>query len=910
MVDEFNHSYDKTPILTSLKNKWIRSTPKDILYRVAVASLLLTCVILIGVLWKTNTDLSAAISSAHTGSGLCADIGCMETATRAMEYRNTSVDPCEDFYEYACGNYMTARPFKMNGGYQDVQGDMLLDNKNRLINLIEQPISQMHDYASERKLKHFFQACNDMFSRDQKKGLPILNEVLPALGGWKVIGTWQGNNWDLNSVLKKVQSDFSVEAFYSVSVETDRNKQPTRLIHLRPSGTSRWMHREWYTDPSTDQICQDYKKFIRRVGSLLARDAVDMKVVPSSIQSLDTLLDEFVNDTFTVESKLAQLNLVSSYSLDVYVESNKPTLSQLTRETNNTIDWTQQMTYMFNNTTVTGSTKVVLTHREYFKNLTDMIDSLPDLDRNRMLHNYMIWRVLETYSRLCGLGFVSSPHCDLTNSQQYGKRVVSSPHCELTTSQQYGIRVVSSPHCELTTSQQYGIRVVSSPHCELTTSQQYGIRVVSSPHCELTTSQQYGIRVVSLSFSHHWLTMSFNSEPNYQELSWDYIHANKELTVDLYKRQSFSGLNSICFDSTQHFMGEAVGSLYINRHFSKQNKYTVQKITDTIRHALEKQLDRTPWMDRQTKQYARDKLDLLLVKIGYPEWMDNSDLIDELYNGLNVNESDHFKNVITGNKYQRKLKNEQLDKTTGRREEWNLPVYETHFINNLGMNTIDAPAGILQFPVYSSRQPHSATFGSFGSRLGFHFYSAVDEYGQNYDKNGDFDQSWWTNQSLAAYRLVENCVYDANSQIKKTHMSPVEVEQIFHHYMVSVISWINGVRLALIGYKDWMKSLGTTEKLIPGLGLTNEQVLFLAHAQLFCYDKSDSWYNFLLQLGLPTRDVFVNFVSGQLPEFSDAFHCKPAANEELSYLDVYLYSVLIIILMFYLKCKMALNIVQ
>ncbi|KAH9498968.1 Endothelin-converting enzyme 2 [Bulinus truncatus] len=255
--------------------------------------------------------------------------------------------------------------------------------------------------------------------------------------------------------------------------------------------------------------------------------------------------------------------------------------------------------------------------------------------------------------------------------------------------------------------------------------------------------------------------------------------------------------------------------------------------------------------------------------------------VDVLYNGLNVNESDHFKNVITGIKYQRKLKNEQLDKTTGRREEWNLPVYETHFINNLGVNTIDAPAGILQFPVYFSRQPHTATFGSFGSRLGFHLHSAVDEYGQHYDKNGDymdFDQSWWTNQSLTAYRLVENCVYDAYSQIKKTHMTPDEVEQIFHHYRVSVISWINGVRLALNGYKDWMKSLGTTEKLIPGLGLTNEQVLFLAHAQLFCYDKSDSWYNFLLQLGLPTRDVLVNFVSGQLPEFSDAFQCKPGEN--------------------------------
>ena len=38
--------------------------------------------------------------------------------------------------------------------------------------------------------------------------------MIPALGGWKVLGTWDSAKWDLNSALKKVQNEFMVFALY------------------------------------------------------------------------------------------------------------------------------------------------------------------------------------------------------------------------------------------------------------------------------------------------------------------------------------------------------------------------------------------------------------------------------------------------------------------------------------------------------------------------------------------------------------------------------------------------------------------------------------------------------------------------------------------------------------------------
>ncbi|KAK0050794.1 endothelin-converting enzyme-like 1 [Biomphalaria pfeifferi] len=765
MADEFKN-YDKFPILDAIKSRWLRFTLKDMIFPAVIVVLVLVCVLFAGLFGKTKNDLTevtSASSSALLGGGLCTEVGCMETAARAMEYRNTSVDPCEDFFEYACGNYLEARTFKLNNVYYNVLGDMYQENKDKLIDLMERPISQMHDYAAERKVKQFFQACNDMFSRDKKKGLPILNKVMPELGGWKVLGTWQNNTWDFNTVLKKVQTDFWVDALYRVSVETDWYDTQKRTILLAPGGLGNWMYWTWYVNPRFEKNRQDYKKFIRRVGSLLARDAVEMKVVPSSIESLDTLLDEFVNDSFAIEYKMAQIIADSDYTEDRYAEANKPTLTQLTTDTNNVIDWTQQLAYMFFYVRISGSNKVVLTHTDYFQNISNMISSLPAADKNRMLHNYLIWRVVENYI---------------------------------------------------------------------------------------------------------------------SELSWDYIHANREVFVDLYNRESFLGLFRYCFAVTTRYMGDALGSLYINHYFSKESRETVHDITDNIRQALKEQLEKTPWMDGPTKQYARERLDKVILKMGYPDWMDNVGNVDLMYNGLSVNLTDHFTNMLSGNQFHRYLMNEDLNKASGDREEWTIPIYSTTMYVYLDMNEISAPAGILQFPVYSKKQPHSATFGSFGSVLARFFHHIIDEWGRKFDKGGNYmgrDQTWWSNKSVESYEPVRKCVENVYN-VTKTYRLPdgttKDVRLRAKNFVPFAISWTNGVRLALIGYRDWMKNLGIAEKLVPGLGLTNEQTLFLAHAQTFCYDKTSSWYVNTIISGWPTNDVKINMALGQLPEFSEAFKCK------------------------------------
>ena len=60
-----------------------------------------------------------------------------------------------------------------------------------------------------------------------------------------------------------------------------------------------------------------------------------------------------------------------------------------------------------------------------------------------------------------------------------------------------------------------------------------------------------------------------------QELSWNYIHANRVFHVDKYGVQRFAGTWLHCFWHADYSFGDALGSLYAKQHFNDKNKRKV-----------------------------------------------------------------------------------------------------------------------------------------------------------------------------------------------------------------------------------------------------------------------------------------------------------------------------------------------
>ena len=85
----------------------------------------------------------------------------------------------------------------------------------------------------------------------------------------------------------------------------------------------------------------------------------------------------------------------------------------------------------------------------------------------------------------------------------------------------------------------------------------------------------------------------------------------------------------------ESLMGDAVGRLYVERHFPPDAKARMDELVANLREAYRVSITDLEWMTPETRQRALEKLDKFTPKIGYPaKWRDYSSLViarDDLY---------------------------------------------------------------------------------------------------------------------------------------------------------------------------------------------------------------------------------------------------------------------------------------
>lgn len=88
----------------------------------------------------------------------------------------------------------------------------------------------------------------------------------------------------------------------------------------------------------------------------------------------------------------------------------------------------------------------------------------------------------------------------------------------------------------------------------------------------------------------------------------------------------------------ENLMGDAVGKLYVQRHFPPDAKSRIDTLVDNLQEAYRISISELDWMTPQTRQRALAKLNKFTAKVGYPiKWRDYSKLAidrDDLYGNV------------------------------------------------------------------------------------------------------------------------------------------------------------------------------------------------------------------------------------------------------------------------------------
>ena len=85
-----------------------------------------------------------------------------------------------------------------------------------------------------------------------------------------------------------------------------------------------------------------------------------------------------------------------------------------------------------------------------------------------------------------------------------------------------------------------------------------------------------------------------------------------------------------CVSATSSSLGNAVGSLYVEKYFQEKSRVAALEMVREIRTQFSLMLAQLDWMDEKTRANARLKADAMETHIGYPTELLDMNMLDQV----------------------------------------------------------------------------------------------------------------------------------------------------------------------------------------------------------------------------------------------------------------------------------------
>lgn len=306
-------------------------------------------------------------------------------------------------------------------------------------------------------------------------------------------------------------------------------------------------------------------------------------------------------------------------------------------------------------------------------------------------------------------------------------------------------------------------------------------------------------------------------------------------------------------------LGEALGQLYVKKHFPAESRRHMEKLVGNLMKTFEQSIHGLKWMTDATKVKALEKLSKITTKIGYPdEWRD--------YSRLEIVESDLLGNMMRSARAEHFRQIDRLHKPVDRKE-WGMTPQTVNAYYNPSMNEIVFPAAILQPPFFDAEADDAANYGGIGAVIGHEISHGFDDEGSKYDGDGNLT-NWWTEEDRKAFdELTGRLVTQYESY------EPLPGRKLNGKLTLGEnIADLSGMAIA---YKAYKLSLGDSEGPVID-GKTASQRFFLGWGQIWRRKYRDDELVRRLVIDPHSPSTYrANGPVSNLDEFYEAFDVKP-----------------------------------
>uniref|UniRef100_A0A669E4Z5 Neprilysin n=1 Tax=Oreochromis niloticus TaxID=8128 RepID=A0A669E4Z5_ORENI len=317
---------------------------------------------------------------------ICTTADCTQSASRLIENMDANVDPCDNFYQYACGGWLKKNIIpETTSRYSTF--DILRDE----LEVILKGQTPTHSPAALTKAKTLYKSCTNESLIELRGGSPLL-DMLPDVSEWPIaVDNWEtnyGRTWRLEDVIAKLNEKYGTLLLVNFFVGTDDRDSTSHIIHFDQQTSLGLVSRDYYacTGPYAE-ACRAYEQFMIDLAKLIRKDrglAINETRIREEVTRVIDLERDIANATDTPEdrnnpvllyNKMELGDLNANFTLEI--ESQLFNWSYFTAKIMNTV-----------NISVPDTEKVINYSPNYYRRLNLILAKYTKRD----LQNYMVWR--------------------------------------------------------------------------------------------------------------------------------------------------------------------------------------------------------------------------------------------------------------------------------------------------------------------------------------------------------------------------------------------------------------------------------------------------------------------------------------------------------------------------------------
>ncbi|XP_060073168.1 endothelin-converting enzyme homolog [Ylistrum balloti] len=315
-------------------------------------------------------------------SAVCLEPSCVQVSSALLTAMDRSVDPCEDFYQYACGGWIKSHPIP--SGHSRFNMFSVLWQANQVImkHAIEQPVNASVN-LSEWKAQTYYKSCMDENKTIEDLGAkPLLDLLKDEVPDWSI--SVIDSNFDLQDLLERSKK-YGVSTLFAVWVGEDDRSSSKNILKVDQSGLG-LPQRDYYLNKSItqDPVLIAYLEYMTEVGMLLGGEENSTRS-----QMIDVIM---------FETKLANITIPSEDHRDEEKMYHKITIEQLQQNVT-FINWLHIINSCLSmaDIQVTSSEKIVSYAGNYLQDMAELVNETMKTEKGRRtMYNYLMWHIIKS----------------------------------------------------------------------------------------------------------------------------------------------------------------------------------------------------------------------------------------------------------------------------------------------------------------------------------------------------------------------------------------------------------------------------------------------------------------------------------------------------------------------------------